>query len=220
MTERELDIFLLGSIAYSEALNLQKELHEQILSGERRSTLLLLEHPPVITLGKHASSDDVLVTTEDLEQAGIDLERVDRGGEATAHEPGQLVIYALLDLKLFNLGAKAFVNKLEDSIIELLGAYSLAAQRDEAFPGVWVGREKVCSVGIRISRGVSYHGMALNVSNSLETFTKIIPCGIQDRKLNTISRLLGKSVSLSEAADRFVKIFCAKFQVAAVFFKD
>lgn len=220
MKSRELDIFHLGSLAYADAFHMQKEFHEDILNGERRSTLLFLEHPPVITLGKHASMEDVLVSEEDLELGGIGLQRVDRGGEATAHEPGQLVIYPLLDLKVFDLGAKAFVNALEDCVIELLGSYSLSAYRDEQFPGVWIGQEKVCSVGIRISRAVSYHGLALNVSNSLETFTKIIPCGIQDRKLNTMSRLLGRPVPVKEAAERFAKIFCGKFEVAAVFFKD
>lgn len=218
--KRELDVYRFGTLVYSEALSLQKELHAQIISGERSSSLLLLEHAPVITLGKHANTDDVLVSMEHLDQAGIALEKVDRGGEATAHEPGQLIIYPLLDLKLFNLGAKAFVNKLEDVIIELLADYSISGHRDEHFPGVWVGLEKVCSVGIRISRGVSYHGMALNVSNSLDTFTKIIPCGIQDRGLSTVSRLLGRKVSVSEVADHFIKIFYQKFEVAAVSFKD
>lgn len=217
---RELEILKLGSLPYAEALSFQKKIHEEIVKGERRSTLLLLEHTPVITLGKHASLDDVLVSTEDLIEAGIDLEKVDRGGEATAHEPGQLVIYPLLDLKVFNLGPKPFVNKLEDAVIELLGTYSLSAHRDEAFPGVWAGREKLCSVGIRISRGVSYHGLALNVSNSLYTFTKIIPCGIQDRGMNTLSRLLGRDVPVSEACDRFIRIFCDKFDVSAAFCKD
>jgi lipoate-protein ligase B len=218
--ERKLDVRFLGTLDYPKSLDLQKEYHSQIRSGERESTLLLVEHTPVITLGKHASSLNVLVSTEYLKEAGIALERVDRGGEATAHEPGQLVIYPLLDLRLFQLGPKAYVHKLEDTIIELLADYSITGRRDESFPGVWVKNEKVCSVGIRISGGVSYHGMALNVSNSLETFTKIVPCGIQDRGLNSISRLLGKDLPLFDTADHFQKIFCRNFKVAATFFKD
>jgi lipoate-protein ligase B len=220
MNSRVLDVCKLGTVPYLEALNLQKKFHMQIFNKERNSTLILLEHPPVITLGKHASFEDVLESLEDLNLQNISVEQIDRGGEATAHEPGQLVIYPLLDLRSFGLGPKAFVHKLEEVIIDLLAAYSIQGTRDEKFPGVWVGSEKICSLGIRISKGISYHGAALNISNTLDTFTKIIPCGIRDRSLVTMSRLLDRDLPLSEAADVFLKIFSSKFEVATRFVKD
>lgn len=216
----ELELRLLGSIPYSEALALQKELHTKISEGEQKSTLLLLEHLPVITLGKHASEEDLLLPPASLDEMGISLERVDRGGEATAHEPGQLVIYPLMDLRRLKMGAKVFVNTLEDCVIELLSSYGISSRRDEEFPGVWVGMQKVCSVGVRISRGVSYHGLALNVLNDLKTFESIIPCGIRDRSMVTVSQVLGRELSVSEVSDHFVKIFSKKFKVSSVFFGE
>ncbi len=215
-----MEVRFLGCVPYAETFQLQKELHARILNGEGESTLLLLEHAPVITLGKHASLQNVLVPRESLEEAGIALEQVDRGGEATAHEPGQLVIYPIWDLRKTRLGPKAFVSALEDVVMDVLRIYGISGHRDAEFPGVWVGSEKICAVGIRIRQGVSYHGMALNVSNSLNTFQKIIPCGIQDRGVCTISGLLARDISLLEVAKHFAKIFSLKFEVAGTLFKD
>ena len=216
MENRDIHVYFLGRVPYADGLQLQKEIHGRVVDKKQVSSLLFLEHPPVLTLGKNASNRDVLVTMEELEREGIDLEHVDRGGEATAHEPGQLVVYPILDLRTFQLGPKVFVNRLEDVVIKLLAEYGLSAYRDAEFPGVWVKDAKICSVGFRISRGVSYHGIALNVSNTLDTFSKIVPCGIQNRGLTTLARLVGKELLVTELAERFLQIFRESFAVAAV----
>ena len=213
----KLDIHLLGSLEYAEGLRLQKEFHADILKQERNPSLLLLEHFPVITLGKNANRDMLLSSEKELKQESISLHHIERGGEATAHEPGQLVIYPLINLRHFSYGARVFVNKLEDCVLDLLREYKIEARRDDKFPGVWVDSEKICSVGIRISQGVSTHGLALNVSNDLRTFSKIIPCGIQDCRMVTVSELLGKTVSTEEIAKTFIEIFCRNFHISEFF---
>lgn len=211
---KDLEVLHLGSVTYSLALKLQKEFHQQVAQGLRRSILLVLEHPSVITLGLHATPNNVLASYENLEKQGIGLEKIDRGGEATAHEPGQLIAYPILDMRTFKLSPRKYVEILELSVIDLLASYGLSAYRDNKFPGVWVNNTKVCAIGIRISRGVSYHGIALNVANSLATFSHIIPCGISDRGLSTMTQLLQTEVSIKEVADRFVQTLASKLEVS------
>jgi lipoate-protein ligase B len=210
---KKIDVHCLGSLPYAEGLQLQKKYHAEIINGKRGCTLLCLEHPPVITLGKNANLEDVLISESELLQEGIALEHIDRGGKATAHEPGQLVVYPLMDLRAHRFGAKAFVDRLEACVLDVLKHYNIEGRRDEDFPGVWVGLQKFCSVGIRIQQGVSYHGMALNISNTLETFKKIIPCGIQDRGMVTLSQLLDREISIPEVTKLFIKTFCKNFEM-------
>lgn len=184
----------LGKIEYRKAWDLQKRYHSEIVDGKRQSTLLLLEHTPVITLGKNATPNNLLCKEEELLKEGIDYEHVDRGGEITAHEPGQLIIYPLIHLKNYGFGPKLFVHTLEESILKVLKDFSIDAERHSEYPGVWVSGKKICSVGIRILRKVSYHGLALNVSNDLEIFRKIIPCGLEDKKMTSLSEVLGYKV--------------------------
>ncbi len=211
--EKDLEVLQLGSTPYCLCLKLQKDLHDQVVKGLRKSIILVLEHPSVITLGLHASKENVLASSETLEKQGIGLEKIDRGGEATAHEPGQLIAYPILSMRTFNLSPRKYVESLELAVIDLLASYNLSAYRDDKYPGVWVNNTKVCAIGIRISRGVSYHGIALNVTNSLATFSHIIPCGISDRGLSTMSQLLKTRVSIKEVADRFVHILARKLGV-------
>ncbi len=215
---RKIEVSILGIMPYMDCLELQKQIHQRVIAAPQHSHLILVEHPSVITLGKHASEEDILVSQDDLLHSNTTLAQVDRGGEATAHEPGQFVAYPILNLRSFKLGPKAFVNQLEEVVRRLLANYGICAHQDETRPGVWVGDTKVCSIGIRVSRGVSYHGLALNVSNSLETFSKIVPCGIRDREMTTMERLLGKKIQIAELRNQFLQHFTDVFSVGDLTF--
>lgn len=214
-----LDIAYLGCVDYAEALQIQREIHSEILNAQRNSTLLLLEHFPVITLGKNASLAHLLHSEEELKKQNIAVHRIERGGEATAHEPGQLVVYPLIDLRKSSYGPRNFVHKLEDCIIDTLKHYGIDSRRDDRFPGVWTGSGKICSLGVRISQGVSMHGLALNSHNDLNTFSKIIPCGIENCQMLKVTDFREK-VELKELGRVFSEIFCKNFQVRSYRFLD
>ena len=191
----------LGRIEYRKALDIQTRLHEKCVNGSLGGAILCLEHPSVLTMGKSASSEHLLRSKEDLEALGIEVVNTDRGGEVTAHEPGQLVLYGILPLAKLGLSPKKYVCLLEGIIIDFLAELGVEANRDAEHPGVWVNGAKVAAIGIRIKNRVSFHGIALNIDNSLKTFEYIVPCGIKGRSVTNLKRLLGGApVSLEEVA--------------------
>lgn len=175
----------LGLLDYRACLAIQEGTHARVVADPAASCVLTVEHPPVLTLGKHADTRFILAPK------GVDVVPVDRGGEVTAHEPGQVVVYPILSLEYFRLTPKRYICLLEDAVTQTLSAFGLTAARDPEHPGVWIGREKVAAVGVRIKNKVTLHGLALNVSNDLELFSKIVPCGIMGRGVTTMNRLLG-----------------------------
>ncbi len=219
MQPTEVSIQAWGGIRdYAEIEMLQRQFHVQVVAGTRPETILFGEHSPVITLGQNANLAGVLWAKDRLAQAGISLVRTDRGGEATIHEPGQLVVYPILNLGSRRLVVKSYIALLEDSVIELLDDLGLKASRRADYPGVWVGSKKICAVGIRITRRVSRHGLALNVSNSLSTFSAIVPCGITDPDLGvvTLHQAGITDVTVAEVAERLIfklkkKLGCGAF---------
>jgi lipoyl(octanoyl) transferase len=203
-----LNVLNLGLVPYETALQLQRTLMELRKANRVENTLLLLEHPPVITLGRNAQLSNVLASPEFLAQRGVELFDIDRGGDVTFHGPGQLVAYPIFDLRSFEpkLGAVEFVRRLEEVLIRTCGDFGIATQRVKGLTGVWtyalrnMPEAKIAALGVHISRGVTTHGFALNVSTDLDFFSLIVPCGITNKPVTSIERELQKSLTLAEVA--------------------
>jgi lipoyl(octanoyl) transferase len=209
---RPLDVRRLGRIAYADALELQNELVAQRRAGEIPDTLLLLEHPHVITLGSGSHAENVLVSPEERAERGIELFETGRGGDVTYHGPGQLVGYPILDLKPDRQDLHRYLRDLEEVLIGVLGEFGLRGSRKEGLTGVWVDDRKLAAIGVRVSSGwITSHGFALNVTTDLSFFGAIVPCGIRDHGVGSISQETGRAVTLREAEDAVVR------QMARVF---
>ncbi len=210
----------LGLVPYGTALQLQRTLMELRKAGRIENTLLLLQHPPVITLGRNAQLNNVLAPPEFLAQKGVELFDIDRGGDVTFHGPGQLVAYPIFDLRSFEprLGAVEFVRRLEEVLIRTCGDFGIGAQRIKGLTGVWTyalrnkPEGKIAAIGVHISRGVTTHGFALNVTTDLEFFSLIVPCGITGRPVTSMQRELQKSLTLEEVAIAASRNFGRVFQ--------
>lgn len=189
----------LGSVDYEKAWALQKRLAQEVAEGGRPNTLLLLEHPPVYTLGRRSRREDLLMSREALVDLGAQVVEVDRGGEITFHGPGQLVGYPIVNLRDWG-GPLRYVRALEAALISAIGEFGISARRIAGLTGVWVGDEKIAAIGVRISRGVTTHGFALNVNTDLGWFQYIVPCGIRDKGVTSMERVLGKRLDLREVA--------------------
>lgn len=198
----------LGSVPYATALELQRTLLQLRKANRIANTLLLLEHPPVITLGRNAKLENLLASPEFLAQRGVELHEIDRGGDITFHGPGQLIAYPIVDLRSFEpkVGAVEFVRRLEEVLIRICGDYGIGTQRINGLTGVWTyalrnkPEAKIAAIGVHISRGVTTHGFALNVSTDLDYFTMIVPCGISNKPVTSMERELQKSLSVEEVA--------------------
>jgi lipoyl(octanoyl) transferase len=206
----------LGRTGYREALALQQSAARalkdaQLAGGSAMERLLLLEHPPVITLGRNAHDTDVLAGTDRLAALGVTVETTDRGGQVTYHGPGQLVGYPILDLHPDRRDVARYLRDLEDALIRTLATYGIAAGRLDGLTGVWVGDRKIAALGVHLSRWVTTHGFALNVTTDLDHFGLIVPCGITTRGVTSMARLLGREVPLEEVAVRFVPEFARVF---------
>jgi lipoyl(octanoyl) transferase len=193
-----LDVRWLGQVRYREAWALQKHLVDERVADRIPDTLLLLEHPPVLTLGRQADESHVLVTPAELAARGVEVIRVERGGEVTYHGPGQLVAYPIVALSRRGLLLRPFVRALEGALVDTCRDLGVAADRREGHPGCWVdpaGRRprKIGALGLRIERGVSYHGIALNVTVDLADFALIDACGMPDLESTSIARELGRA---------------------------
>ena len=200
-----ISVFRLGVVDYEEALRLQEELAAARARGAIGDALLLLEHPPVITVGRGGGEEDVLVSPEFLAQQGIRVVPTDRGGRATYHGPGQLVAYPILRLPDEDL--YAYVWRLEEVAIRTLWAYGLRAGRLEGHPGVWVNGRKIAAIGISVRDGVTRHGLALNIAPRMAHFDLFIPCGLRDRGVTSMEQELGYAPAWAEVADGFVRAF-------------
>lgn len=178
-----------GTIEFSEAWRRQRELADAVLHSDHPDVLVLCEHPPVITLGRTTREGSVLAERSALLARGIDVVEINRGGEATVHNPGQLVGYPIFHLERSRPDLHWFLRTIEQSVIDALATFGIASGRVEGLTGVWIGeRNKICAIGIHCSRWVTSHGFALNVSNDLSLFNAIIPCGITERGVTSIER--------------------------------
>jgi lipoyl(octanoyl) transferase len=197
----------LGIVDYAEAHQLQRELQAKRIAAEIEDTVLLLEHPPVLTLGRSAKAQHVLAPAEVLEARGIAVHEVGRGGDVTYHGPGQLVAYPIIDLKPSRKDVRKYVWSLEESMIRTCADFGLRAARVQGLNGAWIADRKVGAVGVRISRWVTMHGLALNANSDLSHFDLIVPCGIQDRAVTSLSAELDRTVSVAEARESLAKHF-------------
>lgn len=212
---RSLEVRRLGVVPYADALSLQRELVEQRRAGHIGDTLLLVEHPHVLTLGVRGDGgrSHILATDEGLAARGVSVYETGRGGDITYHGPGQLVGYPIIDLKPDRCDVHRYVRDLEDVLIRTAAAYGIAAGRVEGLTGVWVGREKLAAIGVRIARWITSHGFALNVTTDLDYFSLIVPCGIPDRGVTSLARLLGRPPDTLELTDRVVDSFSKVFGI-------
>jgi lipoyl(octanoyl) transferase len=210
---RVIEIRRLGVVPYGEGLELQKRLVEERRAGRIPDQLLLLEHPPVITLGVKARNDrsHVLATPDALEAQGVELFETGRGGDVTYHGPGQIVGYPILDLRPDRCDVHRYVRDIEEVLIRAAADFGVAAGRIEGLTGVWVGGEKLAAIGVRISRWITSHGFAFNVSTNLDHFDLIVPCGIAGKGVTSLSRLLGRRVAPEDVQRSLVAAFAAVF---------
>lgn len=211
---RPLEVRRLGRVPYGEALELQAELVKERRAGEIPDTLLLLEHPHVLTLGSGWHPENVLVSAEERAERGIELFETGRGGDVTYHGPGQLVGYPILDLKPDRCDLHLYLRDLEEVLIGVLADFGLRAGRKEGLTGVWVEDRKLAAIGVRVSSGwITSHGFALNVSTDLSFFGTIVPCGIREHGVGSIAGELGRPVAVREVeasvVARFERIFGA-----------
>ena len=187
-----------GLADYREVLALQRQLQEQRRAGAIPDTVLIVEHPAVITLGARKSANRLLIDSEELARQGIDLVEIRRGGGATAHNPGQLVFYPILHLQKLGLDVSRYVRTLEQIGIELLTELGVQSGRRKGFPGLWVGQRKIASIGVRVSRFVTCHGMAINIRNDLGIFECMVPCGLDGVEMTSALKETGKTQEMSQ----------------------
>jgi lipoyl(octanoyl) transferase len=198
MPIRVINVLYLGCIDYSIALELQQTLVRLVKDKRITHTLLLLEHPPVITLGRNAGAQNIVASREFLSANGVELHETDRGGDVTFHGPGQLVGYPIFDLRAFEprIGAVDFVRKLEEVLIRTCGDLGVVTQRIPGLTGVWTQNQppgKIAAIGVHISRAVTSHGFALNVTTNLDYFKLIVPCGITDKPVTSLEQEMAQS---------------------------
>jgi lipoyl(octanoyl) transferase len=208
---RALDVQKLGRIRYADGLDLQARLVAERQAGEIPDQLLLLEHDPVFTLGRNARRDNVLFSEDDIRRRGFDVFESGRGGDVTYHGPGQVVGYPIIDLSPDRRDVHRYVRDLEEVMVRCCADYGIESGRVPGMTGTWVGDEKIGAIGVRISRWVTSHGFALNVTTDLSAFDLIVPCGIQDRGVTSLERLLERPVALEKVMDQLTAHFADVF---------
>jgi lipoyl(octanoyl) transferase len=207
---RHLEVVRLGRMDYDAALDLQARFVDERRRGLAGDRLLLVEHPPVVTLGarNRISASHIVASPEELAREGVTVHEAGRGGDVTYHGPGQLVGYPIIDLRPDRCDVHAYVRDLEEALIIALAKFGIEGGRVEGKSGVWVGpegrEEKVAAIGVRISRWITSHGFALNVSTNLDHFRLIVPCGIFDRGVTSIERILGRTVAMADVEEAVI----------------
>lgn len=205
-----------GLIPYREAWDRQKDLVNKLIENNNSEEIIaLVEHPAVYTLGFHGNKNNLLLNRCQLEVLGVECISIERGGDITYHGPGQLVVYPIINLHKHGLGVKKYIHLLEDSVRELLGLYGIESSSNDDAIGVWLdwqnpSARKICAIGVKISRGISMHGLALNVNTDLSGFLKINPCGFTDKGVTSMSKELNREVDFKEVKSRLADIILKK----------
>lgn len=214
-SSRELWVERLGVVPYASALELQRGIARQRIDGSvPEDVLLLLEHPPVVTLGRSSKEKHLLASPELLRTRGVELFEVERGGDVTFHGPGQLVGYPIIDLKRHKRDLHWYLRQVEEALIVALGAFGIEAERNPGYTGVWTAGRKIASIGVHARDWVTWHGFALNVCTDLKFFDLIVPCGIQAVTMTSVSRELGRHVSVGEVSSVVAKAFASTFELS------
>jgi lipoate-protein ligase B len=203
----------LGIVDYVLAYDLQKKILLERIDDKCPDHLILLQHNPVITIGRSGDNKNILASKTLLESFGITVHEIERGGDVTYHGPGQLTGYPIIDLRSYQKDVHWYLRQLEEVIIRVLAEYGIIGERVEKYTGVWVGDEKIAAIGVAVKRWVTYHGFALNVNPDLSHFKLINPCGITDKEVTSIVKILGHDVSMEEVEDKVVSAFAEVFSV-------
>jgi lipoyl(octanoyl) transferase len=211
---RELEVRRLGVVGYEEALALQRHLVEERRAERVPDLVLLLQHPPVITLGVKGDGGraNIVATSDRLAALGIAVHETGRGGDVTYHGPGQIVGYPIVDLRPDRCDVHRYVRDLEAVMIRVCADYGVRADRIKGLTGAWVGAEKIGAIGVRISRWITSHGFAFNVSTDLDHFRLIVPCGISDRGVTSLEHASGRRVAIVDVEDALVRRFAETFE--------
>jgi len=181
----------LGEVPYEEALALQLQLRQAVLSGMHPGALLLLTHPPTVTIGRHGKLENLLLDTDRLAERGATVHRIERGGDVTFHGPGQIVGYPIMSLHGLKLGVQRYAQSLATVLQRVIANWGIEAKWDGLTPGLWVGNDKIAALGIHVHRGVTTHGFALNVNTDLSWFDTIVPCGLVNKGVTSMANILG-----------------------------
>lgn len=215
----KLSIVDLNVQQYNLVWDFQKRLFSELVEAKKRREkidneyIIIVEHLPVYTIGKHGNMSNMLFNTQQLKDKGAELIQIERGGDVTFHGPGQLVVYPIIDLSKHKLGVKLFIDLLEECVILLLKEYGIIGERVDGATGVWIDKglpreRKICAIGVKCSHYVSMHGFALNVNTDLNWFSAINPCGFVDKGVTTIEKEIGHKVDMAEIKEKTAKILC------------
>ncbi len=213
MTNRAIAVrHIPGLTSYADGFALQDRTRKEVESGDVPSTLLLLEHSPVITLGRNAHESNLLESRSAFKTMGIDVVETDRGGDVTYHGPGQLVAYPVINLANWKPSVGWYLRRLEETLIRTLNGYGLRSERVEGMTGVWVNGAKVAAVGVGVRNWITFHGIALNVDPNMEHFGLIVPCGIADKPVTSLRALLGDAApDMASVSEAYAASFQALF---------
>lgn len=191
----------LGFLDYQESYQIQLDTHKRVVENKKPATLILVEHPRTITFGRKGGRENLLVKESFLKERGFSLYDIERGGDITYHGPGQLVGYPI-----FEVGIKVdnYLRRLESAMIKVLAGYAIESIGSPGYAGVWVGNDKVVAIGVSIKRNISFHGFAMNVSTNLNDFNYIVPCGLQDKGVTSLSSILGQDIKIEEVKPKLI----------------
>jgi len=206
----------LGLTDYKEAWDFQKEILEFKKTNKFPDVILTTEHNHVYTLGKAGDRDHLLLNEAGLREKNISYYEIDRGGDLTYHGPGQIVCYPIFDLHNYSLDTHKYLRDLEEVVIRTLKEYGIESSRDEQYTGVWVGNEKICAIGIKISRWITMHGLAFNVNTDLDYFGNIIPCGIFHKGVTSMKKIIGTETNINEVTQKLLHNFIQVFNLSGV----
>ena len=214
--KKEAWVLNLGGVPYDEALGLQEDLVNMRRVGKIRDILILLEHPPVFTVTREKTVGNIIAPLDKIASEGIALHKTDRGGDVTYHGPGQLVGYVIMDLNSHGADLHRYVHNIEQMMINVLKDYEVEGERDKRHPGVWVRNEKIAAIGIAVKpKWISMHGFALNVNPNMDHFSYIFPCGIRDKGVTSLAKLLGMTVDHNDLRRRIIHHFSDIFNLKA-----
>jgi len=203
-----------GLIDYKIAWDKQKEIYNKLLKNkDLKGVFVVCQHPTVITLGRNSKISNILFKPEFLEQMGVKIYEIERGGDVTLHNPGQIVGYPIFNLTHFKQDLHWFLREIEQSLIDLIAKYNIIGSRVDGLTGVWIdGKRKIAAIGLHCSRWITSHGFALNVNNNLLEFSYIVPCGISDKEVTSINKELGREIDIEKVINDCKEIFLEKFK--------
>lgn len=213
-----INIIDLGKMPYLEALELQKKYHQEVVDDLRGDTLLLVEHPPVLTMGKRGDKKNLLVSEVELQRLGVPIIDIERGGDITYHGPGQIVGYPIINLRRVKIKVKDYVDGLEEMLINMLKEhYGVTALKEPGkYTGVWVDGKKIMAIGVEIKRKVTMHGFAVNVNTNMSHFEWIVPCGLEGRQATSLEQVMGNLLDMTTVKKELVDAFLDQFQLQEI----